>query len=236
MLKIAVCDDEKDMRNLIVGMTKSFLAKSDISAEITEFRDGESIADEYENNNADFSIVLLDIKMKDVNGISVAKTIRSCNKDTLIVFITSSAEYVFKGYEVKAFRYILKTELSHSFNMIMKECIEELDSGNNDSFLFQSGNENITLLYNEILYFESDKRKITVHTKKQEYCFYKKLDEIQSELSDKDFVRCHQSFIVNARAIKSINRTSLTLKNDTEIPISKSRIKATKDAYLWALR
>lgn len=236
MIKLAVCDDERRMCAYLRDSAVDCFAKNDIDASVKEFHDGDSLVHAYENEQEDFDIVFLDIKMKNMNGISAAKEIRRLGARALIVFITSSAEYVFRGYEVKAFRYILKNELATSFERILRECIAELRSDGGPVFSFSSGRDSYSLPLSDILYFESERRVVTVHTKGGSYPFYEKLSDIEAQLSGTDFARCHQSFLVNAACIKNISGLTLTLTDSTTLPISKSKLKSTKEAFLWAMR
>ena len=89
---------------------------------------------------------------------------------------------------------------------------------------------------NDILYFESNKRVLIVHTKGEDYSFYGKLDDIEDSLKNDNFIRIHQSFLVNAFKINSVSKTEVTLKNGDILPVSKSKASAVKNAYLWAKR
>ena len=174
--------------------------------------------------------------MDGIDGMAAAKRIRACNSKALIVFITSSAEYVFHGYEVRAFRYILKPELSHSFPLVFREVLEELLHKQEERFCFQFDGETIALPLCDIRYFESDRRILLIHTAQQAYKTYRKLDEVEQALKKKDFVRCHQSFLVNAHGIQKVGATALTLKTGEIIPVSKRRYRETNEAFLWSLR
>ena len=231
-LSVAVCDDEVQVRKELIARSADYFAYADIDGRFTEFADGESLLASYENGTADFQIVLLDIKMQDLNGISAAKALRA---DALIVFVTSSAEYVFRGYEVKAFRYVLKTEISHAFRKILEECVAEL-CATAQTYTFRSGTQDTAVRLADILYFESNRRQITLHTKQGTHTYYEKLDTIEKQLRGKDFVRCHQSFLVNAKEIRTVKGDALTMSNGDALPISKSRREAVRKASLWAMR
>ena len=174
--------------------------------------------------------------MKKCDGMTAAKMIRAVDSDVMIVFVTSSAEYVFTGYEVRAFRYILKPELLHGFSGVFRECLEELTRSNEVRFTFQRSSETVSLPLRDILYFESDKRIIAVKTLTEQFSFYGKLDNIEEQLKKQDFVRCHQSFLVNAKKISSVRISDLTLTNGDTLPVSKRRAKETNEAFLWAMR
>lgn len=234
-LSVAVCDDEPHVREELTAIAGDYFAQADIDGRFTEFPDGESLLAAYQNGTADFQIVLLDIKMHDLNGISTAKALRAYDANALIVFVTSSAEYVFSGYEVKAFRYVLKTELSHAFRKILEECVEELCTAA-QVYTFRTGTQDTAVRLADILYFESNRRQITLHVKQGSYTYYEKLDAIEKALRGSDFVRCHQSFLVNAKEIRAVKADALTLSNGEALPVSKSRRESVRKASLWAMR
>ncbi|MBQ2758422.1 MAG: response regulator transcription factor [Clostridia bacterium] len=237
MLKIAVCDDEPEICEYLRTQVLDFFAAEDIDGSVSIFNDGLPLVKTYEDGTADFDMILLDITMKQCDGLSAAKKIREYNCDVMIVFVTASAEYVFSGYEVRAFRYILKPELLHGFRRVFSECVAELTKKDESVFSFQTGADTVSIPLREILYFESDRRKISiVCPNDREYTFYGKLDNIENQLKKLDFVRCHQSFLVNTKKILSLRGTELALVNETVIPVSKRRAKETSEAFLWAMR
>ncbi len=236
MLNIAICDDEKYICDFLRKSVTDCLAKADIEGNISVFDDGQPLVDLYKEEKANFDIILLDITMKKCDGMTAAKLIRSFDSSVMIVFVTSSAEYVFSGYEVRAFRYILKPELLHGFPGVFRECLDELTKSNEVRFTFQKASETISIPLRDILYFESDKRIINIVTPNEEYSFYGKLDTIEEQLKKQDFVRCHQSFLVNAKKISSVKINELTLVSSKNIPVSKRRAKETNEAFLWAMR
>ncbi len=236
MLTIAICDDEKKICDYIESRTTEFLAKNDLEAEVSVFYDGSELLKKCENNTQHFDIIFLDIKMKTLNGVECAKLLRDIGVNSLIVFITSSAEYVFSGYEVKAFRYILKTDLVNAFSRVFSECLLELKKLDTSFFTVKTSSSVKNIPLSDILYFESNKRLLNIHTKNEVVSFYEKLDNVENELKEKDFIRIHQSFLVNAQKIKSVSKDSVLLSNDFSLPVSKSKATKVKEAYLWSKR
>lgn len=236
MLSIAICDDEKNICDYLEKRTRECLAKYDMEARIGIFGDGTDLLGYCRQNPASFDIIFLDIKMRTINGVDCAKGLRDEGVNSLIVFVTSSAEYVFSGYEAKAFRYILKTELENAFDHIFSECLGELKKQTTDFYTIQTPSLAKKIPLDEILYFESKLRLIKVHTKNEEISFYGKLDEIEKELDQKDFLRIHQSFLVNATKIKSLTKEETVLNSGAILPVSKSRANAVREAYLWSKR
>lgn len=236
MLKIAICDDEKNVCDYIEKRVRDFLAKVDEQADVVVFFDGAPLIENCKENPSEYDIIFLDIKMKTVNGVDCAKQLRDLGVEALIVFVTSSAEYVFSGYEVKAFRYILKSDLVNAFDRIFGECLKELSKSDDSFYTVKTASFVKNIPLNDIFYFESNKRVLIVHTKNDEYSFYGKLDQVEKDLEGKDFIRTHQSYFVNARKIKSVSKDSAELLNGEILPVSKSKATAVKNAYLWAKR
>lgn len=236
MLSIAICDDEKHICNYLEKRTRNHLAVNDIEATVHTFYDGADLLSACEKNTTEFDIIFLDIKMKTTNGVECAKMLRSEGVTALIVFVTSSAEYVFSGYEAKAFRYILKTDLENAFDRILTDCLVELKKQATDFYTVKTASFVKTISLDEIYYFESKLRVIVIHTKNEDISFYGKLDNIEKELAEKDFIRIHQSFLVNASKIKALNKDSAELTCSITLPVSKSKATAVKQAFLWSKR
>ena len=236
MLKIAVLDDEKEVREYLTSRVQDFLAAEDLDGRVETFSAAAPLVRLYEEEKADFDLLFLDITMPGMDGLTAAKRIREKNKDVMLVFITASAEFVFSGYEVRAFRYILKPELVNGFAGVFRDCLKELTKSDEVRFTFQSGSKTVTVPVREIYYFESDKRKVTLYCGGRSYSFYGKLDAVEEELKKHDFVRCHQSFLINARKISSLGLSEVTLTDGTAVPVSKHRARETNEAFLWALR
>ena len=236
MLSIAICDDEKNICDYLEQRTRKCLAEYDLDAQISAFGDGAELLECCKQDPATFDIIFLDIKMKTINGVDCAKGLRDEGVNSLIVFVTSSAEYVFSGYEAKAFRYILKTDLENAFDRVFGECLSELKKQTTDFYAVETPSLAKKIPLDDILYFESKLRVIKLHTKNEEIAFYGKLDEIEKELGHKDFLRIHQSFLVKASKIKSLTKEDAKLVSGVILPVSKSRANAVREAYLWSKR
>ncbi len=237
MLKFAVCDDEKEVREYLSSRIYDLLADADLDGRVALFPDGESLCALYESGKADFDLLFLDITMPGADGLTVAKRIREVDKSVMLVFVTASAEFVFSGYEVRAFRYLLKPDLMNGFPGVFRDCLKELTKADEVRFSFQAGSKTVWVPIRDILFFESDKRKILIHCAgEREYSFYGKLDAVEETLKKHDFVRCHQSFLINALKIVSLGQNEVTLTDGSAVPVSKHRAKETNEAFLWALR
>lgn len=219
MLKIAICDDEKSQLNLLKNILSIHLDLKGMDYKIYEFDSGESLLDSIIKDNYD--IIFSDIEMKKLDGIETAKNIRLYNKKSVIIFVTAYPDFVFQGYEVKAFNYILKPYKSEKIGQVLDSALEELEDIK-DKFYgieLKSGTKKINL--NNTIYFTSDKRKVNAVTLTGYIDFYDKLDELEKNLPS-FFVRIHQRYLVNINFVSSVESNSITI-NGESLPISRGR-------------
>lgn len=235
MLKIAICDDETVFQNKITTLIELYLQKKQIESEIDCFESGEQFL-ENASVNLDYSIVFLDVNMKEMNGIETAKIIRELSSDIYIIFVTAYISYALDGYKVDAVRYLLKTD--STFSKSMRECLDTIIEKMNYKeewmeFEFQIGKMRVAL--DRIIYVESRLHKTVfsiVDDGIKEYYMYEKLDKIQEKLSDHGFYRVHQSFIVNLKYVKKVERYKATLSVGIHISISKKYFKDVEKQYI----
>ncbi len=100
-MKIAVCDDEKETRNMFAVKLRKLFP----DAELLLYRSGEELL----LSDAEPDILLLDIQMPGYNGMETARKLRSRNRKTIIIFVTAMADYVFEAFDVGAFHYLMKS-------------------------------------------------------------------------------------------------------------------------------
>lgn len=218
MIQIAICDDEQTQRSVLKRVLIPLLDLRAISYTLYEFSDGESLLRSF--RDCMYDIIFLDIEMGGLNGVDTAKQIRLLSKKVLLIFVTAYPDFVFQGYEVQAFQYILKPYTTQKVSKILDDVLEEIRL-QEDCYLaiFQkSGTYKLNL--NDTLYFISDRRLIHAITATKDFEFYEKMDDLEQRLPEY-FIRIHQRYLVNLNYITSTKDTSVFL-NDIELPISRS--------------
>lgn len=105
MFHVVVCDDEKIFREELTAWLQRYQEENQVSFCIKEFHEGKELADHMPSQ---MDILFLDIKMKTMDGIKVAETVRALNEGVSIIFLTAVAEYALEGYKVNAFDYLIK--------------------------------------------------------------------------------------------------------------------------------
>lgn len=231
MLKIAICDDENNQRNLIIHMVCNALNLKNKTFEVFQFENGEKLL----HAKDIFDIYFLDIKMDNLNGIDVAKKIRTTNEKSIIIFITGLKDYVFDAFDVQAFHYILKPINEDKFRKVLYSAIKNFDK--EDKFIIAKTIKSSTKIFlKDIIYIESQKRKLKVHTTYNVIEYYHKISDIEKEICENTFFRCHKSYIVNLKYVRSYDNIFITLKNSEKIYISKYKLSDFSKEFMYYLK
>ncbi|OQB15160.1 MAG: Transcriptional regulatory protein YpdB [Firmicutes bacterium ADurb.Bin193] len=228
-MKIAICDSDAYyidlLKNIINTGNKSYM-----DIRITVFGRPEELAVAHEKKGARFDIVFLDIKDESVNGIEAARRIRNVDSSVLIILTSQSMDFVFEGYEVDAFRYIMKPYTEEKISREYNKAFRQLFAGEKRYTIHTKSNI-ITCNIDDILYLESIKRQVCAVTTNGRMYFYSKLSIEEEKLKQYGFVRVHQGFLVHMGHIRTIVENNIYLTDNTIIPISKSRKKEALACY-----
>lgn len=209
--KIAICDDES------LHIEKIRNALPDQESEI--FTDSQALLNAVVGGKR-YDVLFLDILMPKLDGISLARELREWDTEMLIVFITSQVEYMQTGYEVRAFRYLLKDQIETGLPIIWKDIERELLERQDAYFTYAFERKTYRVPLRDILYLESELRRIVIHTTSSDTAFlYGKLDDLASAYPS--FVRIHKSYLVNRRHIRTISVGMVVLTNGDPLPVSR---------------
>ncbi|MBQ6886754.1 MAG: response regulator transcription factor [Lachnospiraceae bacterium] len=235
MFRIAICEDESSFREELKKIISECMLKKGLVFKIDTYSSGEKfIALGIEM--IQYSIIFLDINMNEVDGIMTAKKIREVSKEAFIIFVTAYVNYTLEGYKVDAIRYLLKG--GNNFKSAIDECINAIIEKMNytivtKKFNFNEGVRKIAL--ERVLYIESRLHKLEFHVMEEVmkiYTMYETLNNLDNELQDTDFVRIHQSYLVNLKYLMSVARYKAVLTNGTELVIPKARYKYVKEKFI----
>ena len=162
-MRIAICDDEKNIRELIANK----VAKQYPEAEIIFFQSGEELLLLDES----IDILFLDIQMSGIDGMETARELRKKDKSVILIFVTAVEEYVFQAFDVGAFNYIVKPIDDGKFSDVLHRAVDELDSKRKDVneteeryLMINSGGAHIKVILEDIIYAEIFNRKIVIRS------------------------------------------------------------------------
>ena len=170
-MKIAICDDDEDYIEFLKIQIKNAF---DFEYHITEYNCGEDLLKTYISEKLTFDVIFLDIQMSGINGVVTAQKIRETDTKVIIVFLTGYQQYAISGYEVEAFRYILKNSpvsvITRNLYSIYNKVVT-----NKKYVSFTSKGKDIILEPCEITFIESHDKISKIHTLNERYDVYKKI-------------------------------------------------------------
>ena len=229
-LNIAVCDDEKVIREQINELIGRQRQDVNIEFYVT--------GDELLAAKKQFDIVFLDIQMNGTNGIETARLLRERNENTILIFITGLREYVFDAFDVAAFHYLLKPIEESKFTEVFQRANKELEKRKKqrqEPLFIKIGKRSITLEKDNILYIESRAKKVGIHTTRETIEAYASMNELERQLGG-GFYRCHRGYLVNLAYVAEYNGESITLSNGECVYLAKERYGEFVKIYMRYLR
>ena len=210
-MRIAICDDEKNIRELIGDkVTKQYP-----EAEIIFFSSGEELL--LADKNID--LLFLDIQMSGRNGMDTARELRKKDKKVILIFVTAVEEYVFQAFDVGAFHYIVKPINEAKFIDVLRKAVDELDSKRKDVneteeryLMINSGGVHTKVIFDDIVYAEIFNRKIVIHKLNDTIEYYGKMSDLESLAGD-NFFRPHRAYLVNFKYVEKYDASTVYLEN-----------------------
>lgn len=231
-MKIAICDDERIVREDIAQKISLLYPKTELSL----FENGMALLASGEC----FDIILLDIQMEGLSGMEVARRLRKKENKAnraVLIFITALEEYVFQAFDVEAFHYLVKpfdkVKFYEVLDAALLKCEQEREKTpfkEEKSISVKSGGVTSKVYIKDIMYAEVFNRKIVLYKTDGELEFYGKMSALEGELGQ-DFFRPHRAYLVHLRYVSSYNATSITLESGQTILMAKQKYEEFVKRY-----
>lgn len=229
MIRIGVVEDEPDSIDRLLAHLDRFQRESSERFHVSAFADGADVIADY---RSEWDVLFLDIRMANVDGMTVARRIREVDSQVIIVFVTSSPHYAVSGYEVDALSYLLKPLAYASFEHEMRRVIQRLQQRRRREVLFTAvDGVHHRIAVDSVLYVESAGHRVDVHTLDADYSIVSTLRAMESELASDGFIRCHSGLLVNLQHVTGVDGNDCRIRGGARLPISRPR----KREFLAAL-
>lgn len=232
MLSIAVCDDEIVECCGMAKKIRDIAEELNIPCIIHQFCSGRELLETPES----FDIIFLDIIMQDLDGMKTARLLRERASDKILVLVSSSRQYVFDAYDVEAFQYLLKPVDNGKLKQVLQKAVLRTESHPREFILVSRERQKKKLFLDDVYYFEIRGRTATVHGAEGIFTWYEQIGELEAKLRDKDFFRCHKSYLVNLKYVAAYNRQEAILENGEAIVIAKRRYEEFCQEVLRVMR
>lgn len=225
MVRVAIVEDDPIYTEQLRSFLKRHQQESGESYQITAFTDGEDIVEHYKPV---YDIILLDIEMRFLDGMSAAEQIRRMDRDVVIIFITNTPHYAIKGYAVDALDYVLKPISYFAFTQRIERALARMKR-REESFLtipIKGGMQRVEL--GRIRYIELVDRTLLFHTTTGVISSYGALKNVEEKI-ESGFYRCNKCYLVNLDHVEKILADSAIVGGE-EIQVSRAKRRGFLDA------
>lgn len=178
-------------------------------------------------------MIFLDIDMGDVNGIALARQIRTIRKDAVLIFVTNYGEYAAEGYEVSAFRFLPKLQLAEKLPDYFRQALAACRSRTRTLNVLCDG-EGTNIVLDELVYVKTEERMLIFHRAEPAAPLKSRMSlrTLEEKLAEEGFLRTHNSFLVNMSYIAALQTSGVTLTTGQTLPVSLHGYKTIKTKYM----
>lgn len=227
-MKFAICDDNSIDSNYVYELVKKWSNENKYQVDIETFSSAESFLFHYVDNK-DYDVLLLDIEMKKMDGVSLAREIRKTNKNVQIIFITGYSEYIAEGYDVEALNYLMKPFKTEKLYEVLNKAVTKIIQ-NEKHLILNTFDEIIRISLHDIIYIDVDRNYTTIHSNKN-YTIKMTLADIEQEL-DERFFRISRSIIINLKYINRVTKRDVYLTNGSILQLPRGKYESLNKAII----
>ena len=232
MLRIGICEDDKTQREYILQQIQSHYNECGQRVKIETFESSEELMFNYPEE-LPFDCLVLDIKMKKIDGMELAKWIRQKDSNIRIIFLTGDKDYVFDGYKVGAVRYILKPykkqDLIEALNCV-DESINEKQIEETVYVSYQGSS--LKLVKSDIIYVQVKGHYIDIYTKGNQYNYKETMHNIRRILNSEEYVMANRSILVNLQHVEKITKTECFMDDGNVLSVSRGCYEELNKAFI----
>lgn len=219
MYEIAICDDETKICELYQDRVKKIIDQHGFCASIQIFDSEHHFLEECMTER--FHLVLLDIDMPDISGMDIAKLMNGLTVRPILVFVTNQDALVYDTFQFLPLAFIRKSHFDEEIESVIIRSFEKLHEAKS-TYSFRYDAKMIQLKLADIMYFEANQNYLQIYTDNQVFRYRDTLQNVESELSRKGFLRIHKGFLVNQEAVYQLSGEDVVLNNGAVLPIGRT--------------
>ena len=230
MLQVLLCDDDPVFLNALDDELSRIFKKQNLSASVFPVNTPQELSTEL-LGACDMAFLDVDFENEDRNGIDIARSLRQLNSHALIFFVTNYIDYAPAGYEVQAFRYILKRDMGEVLERYILQAMEHM--AEDQEFLrLRDQEQTIDLPLEQISYLEVLDHYVSIHAGSENHTLHATLSGMESEMEEHGFLRIHKSYLVNMAHIRKFRSRECLLLDGTSLAVSEKNYSRQKQKYL----
>ena len=226
--RVAIVDDRETDAQFVRDLLIDWSENRQLGIQAQIFSSAESFLFRYAEDK-DWDILLLDIEMGAMDGVTMAKRVRRDNEAVQIVFITGYSDYISEGYEVAALHYLMKPMNREKLLTVLDRAIEKRRQQER-CLILESAGELVRIPFYDIRYLDVRQNYVTVHAK-DDHTVKRTLGDFEKDL-DNRFCRVGRSMIVNLSFIQRVNKTEIRLSDGTVLPLPRGAYEPLNRAII----
>ena len=227
--RVGIVDDSNIDAEYVHSILESWAQDRRAGVQAQRFPSAESFLFHYAEDK-DWDILLLDIEMGAMDGVSLAKKIRQDNETVQIVFVTGFGDYISEGYEVSALHYLMKPVKQDKLFAVLDRAVAAIQKTERVVLLPVDG-EMLRLPVGQIEYVEAFSHAVAVTTEADTIQVKMPISEIEKLLGE-GFIRCHRSYLVGLKHIARLSKTEVILDSGKALPLSRGAAATVHKAFI----
>lgn len=238
MIRIAICDDEPDSILRNKEILQACNGRMKCIADMITYTNGEMLLSDILEDDFFYDLILLDIEMPNISGMEIVQSIKPKLPNVRVIFITSHIKYAIDSFELSIFRYVPKDDLEKRLTYAVSDALKLIMLENHKNYLVVTANRMEKVSFQDILYIQRDGKNSAITTFHGVIKVRKSLQNVREELDAEEFIFIERGCIVNLIQVTQIKNSMIYLKNQIELPISRSHLQGVKVALnsYWGKR
>ena len=219
MIRVLIAEDDPQCFRQLEEFLDDYSRETGRSFQVTHYDNGEDLVERY---RPEYDLLLLDVDMPFLDGMTAARHIRRVDPEVVIVFVTNLAQYAIQGYSVNALAYILKPLNYFSFSQRLTRVLRYVKKGGGGYITVAVKGGALKLEVGGIYYMERLGHQLMFHTSDGVYASSATLQQMEEALSDKGFIRCNKGYLVNLAHVSGVRDGCAVVQGD-KLLISRGR-------------
>ena len=228
-LNIAICEDEEAEMAYLTSLVRKWSAARGIGARLSGYGSAEDFLAECGGGKS-VDILLLDIQMKEMDGVELARRVRGGDEAVQIVFVTGYPDFMSEGYDVSALHYLMKPVKEGKLSEVLDKALSRLRKGSRVIIFPKTGGD-IKIKADDIIYAEVLSHTVALQLTRGKEEFQMRISDMADLLGD-GFFKCHRSYIVSLKYVRRVTKAAMVLEGGREIPLSRSLYDAANQAFI----
>lgn len=228
---IYIYEDRKEHSDYLMKLLHELSEEMHQELEVKSFDAEESFMEEL--NNRVPELVFADIEMPGMDGITLGKELQKLAPDICFVLLTAFAEYAIRGYETRAYRYLLKPAGKEEIQQIIMDVLTSVK--HKKQLILQNAEEEKIVDIRSVRYMKAEDKYSIIYTIEGEFLDRLSLQYYEEQLQEFGFFRIHRKYLINMRYHKAFAGDFVVLDNEEKLPVSRRRLAAYRSCFLEML-